>query len=102
MAKGAIHIETKVKEISPDQGSGCSLKTDQGNYAATHIVLAAGVWSYQLLEPFGIKLPLEAERGYHLIFRNPGIAINNSVMDLYVVEQDVMALTPTNANTNTT
>ena len=34
-----------------------------------------------MLKRFGIKLPLEAERGYHLVLRNPGITINNSVMD---------------------
>ena len=55
--------------------------TDQGDYRAEKIVLAAGVWSCQLLKRFGIKLPLEAERGYHLVLRNPGITINNSVMD---------------------
>ena len=55
--------------------------TDQGDYRAEKIVLAAGVWSCQLLKRFGIKLPLEAERGYHLVLRNPGVTINNSVMD---------------------
>ena len=30
LAKGANHIQTKVHEIHPDQGSGCQLVTDQG------------------------------------------------------------------------
>ena len=81
LAKGAKHIQTKVQEIHPDQGSGCQLVTDQGVFTAKKIVLAAGVWSCQLLARFGIKLPLEAERGYHLVLRNPGITINHSVMD---------------------
>ncbi|MDC0063242.1 FAD-binding oxidoreductase [Candidatus Puniceispirillum sp.] len=81
LAKGASHLQAKVQEINPDQGEGCRLVTDQGEYKAEKIVLAAGVWSCQLLERFGIKLPLEAERGYHLVLRNPGITINNSVMD---------------------
>ena len=81
LAKGASHIQTKVHEIHPDQGSGCQLVTDQGVFTAKKIVLAAGVWSCQLLARFGIKLPLEAERGYHLVLRNPGITINHSVMD---------------------
>ena len=29
-----------------------------------------------------MHLPLEAERGYHLVFRNPRIEINNSIMDV--------------------
>ena len=81
LAKGASHLQTKVLEINPDQGEGCRLVTDQGDYRAEKIVLAAGVWSCQLLKRFGIKLPLEAERGYHLVLRNPGVTINNSVMD---------------------
>ena len=81
LAKGASHLQTKVQEINPDEGEGCRLVTDQGDYRAKKIVLAAGIWSCQLLKRFGIKLPLEAERGYHLVLRNPGITINNSVMD---------------------
>lgn len=81
LAIGACHLQTEVKEINPDQGEGCRLVTDQGDYRAEKIVLAAGVWSCQLLKRFGIKLPLEAERGYHLVLRNPGVTINNSVMD---------------------
>ena len=81
LAKGASHLQTMVQEINPDQGEGCRLVTDQGDYRAEKIVLAAGVWSCQLLKRFGIKLPLEAERGYHLVLRNPGVTMNNSVMD---------------------
>ena len=79
--KGVAHIETTVQQVCPDQGLGCGLLTDQGTFVAKKIVLAAGVWSCQLLKQFGMKLPLEAERGYHLVLRDPGITINNSVMD---------------------
>ena len=44
-------------------------------------MIAAGVWSSKLLEPFKIKIPLESERGYHLVCKNPGIKINHSIMD---------------------
>ena len=30
---------------------------------------------------FWFNLPLEAERGYHLLLRDPGIELNNSIMD---------------------
>jgi D-amino-acid dehydrogenase len=33
------------------------------------------------LADFGFTLPLEAERGYHLLLRDPGIDLNNSIMD---------------------
>lgn len=35
---------------------------------AEYVVLAAGAWSGRLLRPLGIRLPITAERGYHLEF----------------------------------
>lgn len=46
------------------------------------VVLAAGVWSSGLLKQLGIKVPLAAERGYHVVFPDSGIAVNHSVMDV--------------------
>ncbi|MEO0381089.1 MAG: FAD-dependent oxidoreductase [Pseudomonadota bacterium] len=56
----------------------CEGKTHQ----ASKVVLALGAWSADLLKPLGLKLPMMAERGYHLEFSNPGIEIGNSVMDV--------------------
>ena len=33
-------------------------------------VIAAGAWSKRLLTPLGYKLPLDTERGYHLMLQN--------------------------------
>lgn len=57
-------------------------ETDLGELAAPKCVLAAGAWSARLLKPLGLHLPLEAERGYHLVFKNPGVVLNNSIMDV--------------------
>lgn len=46
------------------------------------IVLSLGAWSPKLLEPLGIKMPLMAERGYHVEFPTPGIELNHSIMDM--------------------
>lgn len=58
------------------------LETEQGVLEASNIVIAAGPWSLQLLDPLGIRIPLEYERGYHLEFRDPGVKLNNSIMDV--------------------
>jgi len=81
VACGATHIKSQVKEIRPDNGQGCQVVTDRHTYQVGKIVLAAGIWSRQLLANFGFNLPLEAERGYHLLLRDPGIELNNSIMD---------------------
>jgi len=57
------------------------ITTDQGTFPAEKIVVAAGAWSANLLKPLGLSMPLQAERGYHIMFENPGVELNNSVMD---------------------
>ena len=56
-------------------------RTDQGEVRAGKLVLAMGVWSARLLRPLGIRIPVEAERGYHVCFTDPGISFTHSVMD---------------------
>ena len=63
-------------------GDGWTAICGDRQYNARKMVLAAGVWSASLLKPLGFNLPLEAERGYHLLCREPGININNSIMDV--------------------
>ncbi|WP_424812106.1 NAD(P)/FAD-dependent oxidoreductase [Roseococcus sp. YIM B11640] len=40
---------------------------------ADHVVLAAGAWSHRLLDAIGIKVPLESQRGYHVMLTDPGV-----------------------------
>ncbi|XDZ66553.1 NAD(P)/FAD-dependent oxidoreductase [Alphaproteobacteria bacterium LSUCC0684] len=77
---GISFRQAEVSAISRHDSSW-SVHAGDGEIKAGHIVLAAGVWSARLLKPLGISLPLEAERGYHLLVRNAGVTINNSIMD---------------------
>lgn len=78
---GAVFHRRKVEKITPSGDGGWSIATDQGAMTARKVVIAAGAWSMRLLGPLGIKVPLEAERGYHLVIRNPGVTLKNSIMD---------------------
>ena len=49
---------------------------------ANQLVVAMGAWSGKLMQDLGIKAPLEAERGYHLVFRDPGVSLNNAIMNV--------------------
>ncbi|MHA1165770.1 MAG: NAD(P)/FAD-dependent oxidoreductase, partial [Alphaproteobacteria bacterium] len=53
----------------------------RGSHTTKTVVLAAGAWSARLLEPLGVHVPLEAERGYHLVFKDPGLSLTHSIMD---------------------
>jgi len=81
MSMGANFRQSKVNHIQPGYHGGWVLHTDDGELNTEKLVIAAGAWSARLLEPLGIKIPLEAERGYHLVFNDPGITVNNSIMD---------------------
>ena len=78
---GADFLKAGVHRIEQSPTGEWNIHTDAGERKAINLIIAAGAWSARLLEPLGYALPLEAERGYHLIFQNPGITVNNSIMD---------------------
>ena len=78
---GADFLKAGVHRIEQSPTGEWNIHTDAGERKAINLIIAAGAWSARLLEPLGYDLPLEAERGYHLIFQNPGITVNNSIMD---------------------
>ncbi|MFK7869599.1 MAG: NAD(P)/FAD-dependent oxidoreductase [Roseobacter sp.] len=81
-AQGAEFIRADITSIARATDNGWALSTSTGTLKAGTIVLAAGVWSAGLLKPLGLKVPLLAERGYHVEFATPGVSLNNSVMDV--------------------
>ena len=44
------------------------------------VVVAAGVWSKPLVAGLGYRVPLVAQRGYHVTFTNPGVALGRVVL----------------------
>lgn len=81
MSLGATFRQVTINKITPGDNGSWTLDTDQGELKAEKLIIAAGAWSARLLESLGVKVPLEAERGYHLVFQNPGVTVNNSIMD---------------------
>nr|WP_319386243.1 FAD-dependent oxidoreductase [uncultured Roseibium sp.] len=62
--------------------AGWAIECGTGHMTSETIVVSLGAWSPKLLEPLGIRVPLMAERGYHVEFPDPGIEVNHSVMDV--------------------
>ncbi|WP_116367927.1 NAD(P)/FAD-dependent oxidoreductase [Parahaliea mediterranea] len=46
---------------------------------ARQVVLAAGAFSARLLKPLGLRVPLDTERGYHLMLPQPGAGLSRPV-----------------------
>lgn len=77
---GGTLLQAKVLALKPIDGGQVELQTDQGVKTAERVILSAGPWSATLLKKHGLKVPLEAERGYHIVFSDPGVTLNNSIM----------------------
>ncbi|WP_137700768.1 GcvT family protein [Marimonas lutisalis] len=66
--RGATIIEeTSVEEILTRDRKVIGVRTDKGEIAAEHVVIAAGMWSRQIGARAGINLPLQAAEHYYLI-----------------------------------
>ena len=70
-AGGAVRAERVLKLIP--EGADWRIVTSSANHRAQKIVVSAGAWSQQLLRPLGLKLPLETERGYHVMLRDASV-----------------------------
>ncbi len=60
-------MRARVVSIETFGTAGARLITDDKTLDAERIVIAAGAWSVRLLEPLGIRIPLESQRGYHVM-----------------------------------
>jgi D-amino-acid dehydrogenase len=63
----------EVRAIRMDGRRAAGVRTDAGDIPAAQVVLAAGAWSARLLAPLGIKVPLETQRGYHVMLPDAGV-----------------------------
>lgn len=61
-----IHTQVRVESFTTDQGKITSVKTPTHSWSADEYVVAAGSWSARLCKQLGIKIPLEAGKGYRI------------------------------------
>lgn len=79
--RGGTIIRAEVTAIKPN-GARSFVDTGAGRQEADSVVIAAGAWSAKLIKPLGVKVPIIAERGYHMTFANPGITLNHVVSEV--------------------
>lgn len=70
---GGIILAERAMKLIPQEGGGWLVMTNTANHRAEEVVVAGGAWSRQLLDPLGVRVPLETERGYHLMLPDPSI-----------------------------
>ena len=62
---GARVQQVEVRALQP-RGDAIDITTESTTFTVNTAIVCAGVWSTPLLRAFGLRAPLEAERGYHV------------------------------------
>lgn len=70
-AGGTVRAERVLKLVP--ENAGWRVVTSSANHLVGKVVVSAGAWSRQLLRPLGVNLPLETERGYHMMLRDASV-----------------------------
>lgn len=70
---GGVIRRATVEALVTDGPRITGVRANGETLHADQVVLAAGAWSAKLLAPLGIHIPLESQRGYHIMLPDPGI-----------------------------
>lgn len=76
---GGRVVPESVYKILPREGGGYDVMTNVGFHRAQQVVVAAGAYSARLLAPLGIRVPLETERGYHVMLPTPNVSLTTTI-----------------------
>lgn len=77
---GGHLVTAEVRDFDISGGKIRAVLTDDGPIACDKAVLSTGVWSKPLMTKLGLRVPLETERGYHIVFEEPSFALKSPVM----------------------
>jgi len=71
VAQGGRLLKAEVTDVARENGDVIGVRAGGETIACDSVVVAAGVWSGTLARKFGLSVPLEAERGYHIELWEP-------------------------------
>jgi D-amino-acid dehydrogenase len=80
IASGAVRVAAKATGLKLNGNKLVAVVTDSGEIACDAAVVAAGARSKLLSASIGDPLPLETERGYHVMIESPESGPRNSMM----------------------
>lgn len=78
--RGGEIVQAEVKGFEIGAAGPTKLLTDRGALDVDQVVIAAGVWSRRLAKQLGTAVPLEAERGYHVMFADQDFALKRALI----------------------
>lgn len=69
VAAGGHLAQADITGLKRVENDGWQVESQAGTVSCKDVVVAAGAWSRRLLDPLDVRLPIEAQRGYHVQFR---------------------------------
>lgn len=66
--RGGNILQAEVTDFDLTDGKITGVQTSTGAIPCNAAVLATGVWSKPMMAKLGLNVPLESERGYHVVF----------------------------------
>ena len=73
LRRDGVSIVTGVRDLSyvVRNGRVAAVRTADAEYEATDVVMASGAWAPALMRPLGVKLLIQAGKGYSVTIPNP-------------------------------
>lgn len=72
VAAGGTYMTAEVKGFNVGPDGPRAIITDQDTIPCDMVAITAGAWSRKFARELGCDVPLEAERGYHVMIAEPG------------------------------
>ena len=80
--QGGSVRRARVARIRAEGKDRAAIEADGEVRSYDNVVVAAGVWSRPLAAGLGYRVPLVAQRGYHVTFTDPGVALNTVLLPI--------------------
>jgi len=78
-ARGGTILRAEVAKLTP-QAAGWCVDMSTATQHFDQVVVAGGAWSKFLLDPLGIHLAIESQRGYHVQFEGAANVVSRTVI----------------------
>lgn len=80
-SQGGAFLQGEVSQLSPLEGGGGKVVLQDGRQIeADRVIVATGAWSKSLAAQLGYSVPLDTERGYHLMLPQGNCAISRPMV----------------------
>jgi len=87
---GGRFVKATARGVAAADGRVTAVETEVGAVPVSGVVISAGAWSDDLARHVGNRLPIESERGYHVMLPHAGIDLRNKISN----RNDLYGMTP--------